>query len=85
MSKAYFQQLKEDQAKLQNLLEERRHSLDDIGAHDGDVLDNKRMRPSVRMLHEAYVMNLEDGLKILNSLIDYFEPQKAQPRGAQSA
>ena len=77
VDETYLQQLQEDQANLQTMLETRRHSL------EGDVLAGKRMSASVRMLHQSYLMILEDALSILNSLIEYFTPIKAEPRATE--
>lgn len=71
----YLQQLQEDQTALQAILEHRRTSLTQLSPEAGDPLQLKAMRPSVRLLHQAYMMILEDALSILNSLIEYFTPQ----------
>jgi len=71
----YLQQLQEDQTALQAILEHRRTSLIQLTPEAGDPLQLKAMRPSVRLLHQAYMLILEDALSILNSLIEYFTPQ----------
>ena len=71
----YLQQLQEDQTALQTILEHRRTALAQLSPEAGDPLQLKAMRPSVRLLHQAYMMILEDALSILNSLIEYFTPQ----------
>lgn len=77
LNERYLEQLKEDRAKLDVMLEVRRHALDQTGALDGDWFEGKRLSPSIRMMDQSYLMILEDALKVLNSLIEYFEPIKA--------
>lgn len=71
----YLQQLQEDRTALQTILEHRRAALTQLSPEAGDPLQLKALRPSVRMLHQAYMMILEDALSILTSLIEYFTPQ----------
>lgn len=71
----YLQQLQEDQAALQSILEHRRAALTQLSPEAGDPLQLKAIHPSVRLLHQAYMMILEDALSMLNSLIEYFTPQ----------
>ena len=66
----YLQQLQADQTALQAILEHRRTALTQLAPAAGDPLQLKAMRPSVRLLHQAYMMILEDALSILNSLIE---------------
>lgn len=73
----YLQQL-QDQTALQAILERRRTALTQLAPEAGDPLHLKTLRPSVRMLHQAYLLILEDALKILNSLIEYFIDQTTQ-------
>lgn len=72
----YLQQLQEDQIALQAILEHRRAALTQLTPEAGDPLHLKTLRPSVRMLHQAYLMIIEDALSILNSLIEFFYPKK---------
>ena len=73
----YLQQLQADQSALEAMLKNRRESLAELNAvGNTDPLITKAIRPSVRLLHQAYLMILEDALSILNSLIEYFAPQK---------
>lgn len=73
----YLQQLQEDRTALQTILEHRRAALAQLAPEAGDPLQLKTLRPSVRMLHQAYMLILEDALSILNSLIEFFLPKKA--------
>ncbi|HXD11525.1 MAG TPA: hypothetical protein VN653_15785 [Anaerolineales bacterium] len=73
----YLKQLQADQTVLQRMLEERRAGLIQFSPVAGDPLQLKVMRPSVKLLHQAFIYILEDALGILNSLIEYFTPQKA--------
>jgi len=73
----YLQQLQDDHTVLQRMLEQRRAGLIQFSPAAGDPLQLKVMRPSVRLLHQAFIYILEDALKVLNSLIEYFTPQKA--------
>jgi len=72
----YLQQLQEDRTALQAILEHRRTALTQLTPEASDPLQLKVLRPSVRLLHQAYLMIIEDALSILNSLIEYFAPQK---------
>jgi hypothetical protein len=71
----YLQQLQADHTTLEKMLEERRSSLTQLDPAAGDPLELKAMRPSVKLLHQAYLYILEDALGILKSLIEYFTPQ----------
>lgn len=71
----YLQQLQEDQATLQLILEHRREALAQLTPEAGDPLELKVMRPSVRLLHQAYMIIIEDALGVLKSLIEYLTPQ----------
>ena len=71
----YLQQLQEDQTALEAILQNRRESLTQLGTDTSDPLQLKALRPSVQLLHQAYLMIIEDALKILKSLIEYFTPQ----------
>jgi len=73
----YLQQLHDDHTVLQRMLEERRAGLIQFSPAAGDPLQLNVMRPSVRLLHQAFIYILEDALKVLSSLIEYFTPQKA--------
>lgn len=55
----YLEQLQADHSVLQAMLEQRRTALDET------------MRPSVRLLYQAYLLILEDALGILGSLIEF--------------
>ncbi len=74
----YIQQLQEDQTTLQTILEHRREALAQLSPYAGDPLQLKVLRPSVKLLHQAYIFILEDALKILGSLIEYFTPEKVE-------
>ena len=73
----YLQQLQDDHTVLQKMLEQRRAGLINFAPAAGDPLQLSVMRPSVRLLHQAFIYILEDALKVLSSLIEYFTPQKA--------
>jgi hypothetical protein len=72
----YLQQLQADHTVLQKMLEERRAGLTQFSPAAGDPLELKVLRPSVKLLHQAYLLILEDALSILGSLIEYFLPTK---------
>ena len=69
----YLQQLQADQSTLEAILKNRREALAQLSAVGStDPLLAKAIRPSVKLLHQAYLLILEDALSILNSLIEYF-------------
>lgn len=74
----YLQQLQADHTLLEKMLEERREALTQLSPYAGDPLELKTMRPSVKLLHQAYLYILEDALKVLKSLIEYFTPEKVE-------
>lgn len=61
----YIQQLQSDHTALSLILKDRRESFNDID-------DQHLQKPSIQLLHQAYILILEDALKVLSSLIEYF-------------
>ena len=68
----YLLQLQEDQRKLQTMLEQHRAALEQLTTAEGKASTPEELRPSVRLMHQAYISILEDALSTANSLTEYF-------------
>lgn len=72
----YFQQLQEDQSALQAMLERRRAFHEQSSPPGNELIEDKMLRPSVRLLNQCTIQMLEDMISVNGSLLEYFTPKE---------
>jgi len=79
---SYLRKLKRERSLIKTLINKANDDFNESCGLEGDYVDNKIIRPSVRLMHQAYIAALEDALTRIDPLIEYFAPQKAKPAKA---